>query len=133
MDAQDVEVTGPRMEYTQRAHFTHRTGDGGDTVARGQRIDLSELPEDDVDFGGNVEFSFVGDYWSTGWCGYGTVTNHGSEPATWEARVDANGTLNNNWSSTVTVEGDTWVFTGNTWNATLDPAESVEFGWCAAY
>ena len=86
-----------------------------------------------ADFGGDIEFSFVGDYWGTGWCGYGTVTNHGSEPATWEARVDASGTLNNYWSSTVTVEGDTWVFTGNTWNATLDPGETVTFGWCAAY
>ena len=72
-----------------------------------------------------------GSPWANGYCKDATTTNNGSAPATWTATVPMLGyAITNQWSSTVTVSGTDWIFSGDANNAVLAPKASVSWGFC---
>jgi len=134
--AEDPGVVGldePLEEFTTRLAFTTRVGSAGDTPATGARLDLDDLPEDEVAYGA-ITWEMTSDDWSTGWCGYVTVTNESSEGVSgWQVELDPDGTIGSHfWSSELDEQGEVWVFTPEDWNADLAAGASIEFGFCAA-
>jgi len=59
------------------------------------------------------------------------VTNVSSAAVTWSVPLEISGTLSQNWQSKVTGSAGAVVFTGETYNATLEPNASTQFGFCA--
>lgn len=130
-DPGDLDLLGPLEDHAQRVAFTTRTGTSGDTPAVGPRLSLDDLPEDEIDYGA-ITWELREDDWSTGWCGYVTVTNMSGETVdSWRVELEADGTITNHWSATLEDLGHLWVFTPPEWGAPLDPGGSTEFGFCA--
>jgi hypothetical protein len=69
--------------------------------------------------------------WGAGYCATYEVTNVSSEPVTWSVPLEISGTLMQNWQSKASGSTGTVVFTGETYNATLEPNASTQFGFCA--
>ena len=69
--------------------------------------------------------------WGAGYCETYEVTNVSSAKVTWEVPLEITGTLNQNWQSKVSAKTGLVVFTGETYNATLEPMASTQFGFCA--
>ncbi|HMI93452.1 MAG TPA: DUF1592 domain-containing protein, partial [Polyangiales bacterium] len=69
--------------------------------------------------------------WGAGYCATYEVTNVSSAAVTWSVPLEISGTLSQNWQSKVTGSAGAVVFTGETYNATLEPNASTQFGFCA--
>jgi hypothetical protein len=69
--------------------------------------------------------------WGAGYCATYEVTNVSGEPVTWSVPLEISGTLSQNWQSKASGSTGTVVFTGETYNATLEPNASTQFGFCA--
>ncbi|MCP4806426.1 MAG: DUF1588 domain-containing protein [Proteobacteria bacterium] len=130
-DPGELDVAEPMAAQTRRVAFTTREGTAEDTPARGTRLTLDDLPVDDIDYGA-VSWELRSDDWGSGWCGYVNVTNESGDAVTdWQVDLDADGTVTNNWSSTLEDQGARWVFTPTEWATAIEPGKSTEFGFCA--
>jgi len=70
--------------------------------------------------------------WQTGYCDDVTVTNKGTQAVDWAIVLDVTGTINNAWNtSQSTVSPGKVKFVGVSWNQTLQPGGSAQFGFCA--
>ena len=61
------------------------------------------------------------------------VTNEGDESLVWEFTMDVDGEITTLWNAQSAPAGDKLLFTGVDWNSVLDPGESAQFGFCAAF
>ena len=70
--------------------------------------------------------------WATGYCADGVVTNNSDEEWVWEVRSsNIEGEINNIWGAEFTLDGEDHVFVGASWNDTIDPGGTADFGFCA--
>ena len=69
--------------------------------------------------------------WGAGYCQTYEVTNVSSAAIAWMVPLEITGTLNQNWQSKVSAKMGLVVFSGETYNATLEPMASTQFGFCA--
>ena len=70
--------------------------------------------------------------WGTGYCSSVTVSNTGTVENTWMIELSIVDTLTSLWSANSVVVTGGIQFTGVDWNATLQPNQSTEFGFCAS-
>jgi len=70
--------------------------------------------------------------WGTGYCSSVTVANTGTVENTWMIELPIVDTLTSLWSANSVVVTGGIQFTGVDWNATLQPNQSTEFGFCAS-
>ena len=71
------------------------------------------------------------DRWSTGYCRYITVQNTSMEQIDgWVVELVVEGTINNAWNVERTADTGSVQFSPLTWNSTLYPESSIEFGFC---
>jgi cellulase/cellobiase CelA1 len=61
------------------------------------------------------------------------VTNISGEALTWEITLDVPGTINSMWNAEQfpTGNGDEITFSGVSWNASISPGQTADFGFCA--
>ena len=70
--------------------------------------------------------------WGTGYCSSVTVANTGTVENTWMIELPIVDTITSLWSANSVVVSGGIQFTGVDWNATLQPNQSTEFGFCAS-
>ena len=70
--------------------------------------------------------------WETGYCSTVSVTNVSMAQVTWKFKMTVKGKITQIWNATATSAGLEMVFQGVSWNGTIDPGQSAEFGYCAA-
>jgi cellulase/cellobiase CelA1 len=73
----------------------------------------------------------VANDWGGGYCSTYEVKNVSSAPVTWSVPLEISGTLSQHWQSEVSGDSGTVTFTGASYNATLEPGASTQFGFCA--
>ena len=98
-----------------------------------------DRPEDDNEFNqpppGEQELDTtvnINDDWGTGYCAAGTVTNNGSGTEDWEVVITVDGIITDLWNGSFVQSGETVTVSGASWNNTVLPGQSVEFGFCAS-
>jgi len=70
--------------------------------------------------------------WSTGYCEQVTVTNTGASAADWSITIGIEGTLSQNWNSTMTpTSNGMFQVTGADSNRHLEAGANTGFGFCA--
>jgi hypothetical protein len=68
--------------------------------------------------------------WGGGYCHTYKVTSTSPAPLTWSVTLPIDGTLNQNWESQVSTAGGNATFTGAPHNATIQPGNFAQFGFC---
>ncbi len=71
------------------------------------------------------------DDYGTGYCDYITVMNGGPTARTWTVARTPEGTITSSWKSKLVTSATAWTFTGESYNASLEPGASTDFGYCA--
>lgn len=69
--------------------------------------------------------------WGTGYCADVAVTNTTASTAKWQTGFTVQGTVNSLWNATYTQSGDQVTASGLSWNSTLAPGATAQFGFCA--
>ena len=70
--------------------------------------------------------------WQTGLCMGVVVTNNGQAPVEWAIPLHVEGKINNLWNAAQkSLGGDLIEFSGLSYNHTIQPGGTVNFGWCA--
>jgi uncharacterized protein DUF1592/uncharacterized protein DUF1588/uncharacterized protein DUF1595/uncharacterized protein DUF1587/cellulose binding protein with CBM2 domain/uncharacterized protein DUF1585 len=69
--------------------------------------------------------------WATGYQMSVKIENKGSAPITWSATIQVDGKITDLWNAASTSVGNQTTFTGNAYNAVLDPGASTSFGFVA--
>ncbi|MEN0067069.1 MAG: DUF1588 domain-containing protein [Myxococcota bacterium] len=128
----DVLLIQPLLEVLTTYGFRHRDGARSekDTLAVGDGgpVSAPNVPG----AVGAVEFRIeVNNDWGGGFCANGSVHNDGQEPVTWSGRYAIDGSISSIWDAVVEEDGANWVFSGRDNNATLEPGERTQFGFCA--
>lgn len=136
------------LSLVRAPHFTRRapdaTDDGGSTPPDDSGSSSSSSsssgggdppppPPDDEDppsTGVDVAVDDSND-WGAGYCANVIVTNSGSAAVTWTIELTVEGTVTDLWNATSEPAGDKTRFKGVDHNATLDPGEKADFGFCA--
>ena len=77
-----------------------------------------------------VTLSIDNDFGS-GYCRTYQLRNRGSAPLTWSIPLDVTGKMNNHWECKVTGDSGRVVFSGEEYNATLQPGGMAQFGYCS--
>jgi len=71
------------------------------------------------------------DDYGTGYCDYVTVKNTGASARTWSVVRSPEGAITSSWKSKLVTTATAWTFTGESYNASLEPGASTDFGYCA--
>ena len=50
---------------------------------------------------------------------------------TWEVELSVDGSMTSLWGASVSESGGVWTFVGESWNASLEPGDATDFGFCA--
>jgi len=70
--------------------------------------------------------------WDTGFCATLTVANNTASAITWQVTFPVEGTITNLWNGTFTQSGSSVTVSGVSWNAVLQPGQSMNsVGFCA--
>ena len=119
-----------------------RSGEIGemDTLARGEQVidepedtgDIEDTGEPDLPIEDITVNVVENSNWGTGYCNSVTVSNTGTVETTWIIELPIVDTITSLWSANSVVVSGGIQFTGVDWNATLQPAQSTEFGFCAS-
>lgn len=70
--------------------------------------------------------------WGSGYCNNVKVTNFGNASGNWTVSFAIKGRMYKNWNSISSQSGGTLKSSGVSWNKTLAPGQSAEFGYCAS-
>lgn len=131
-DLGEIGLMAPLADIIGAEDFSTRYGDPseGDTLAGGTRLTLDALPDDAFD--SDIELTVeVSNSWTSGYCADVGVVNNGDEALAWEAEAEIDGIIYSIWSAEHEQDGSVVVFSGVSWNATLEPGEETSFGFCA--
>ena len=69
--------------------------------------------------------------WGGGYCANVNVTNGASTTQTWRVNLKIEGTVYTLWNAVWQQSGSTLTASGVSWNATLAPQATAQFGYCA--
>jgi endoglucanase len=69
--------------------------------------------------------------WATGYCMDVTVHNSSDAAIIWGFQMPVQGTIYNIWNAMATPKDGEMFFQGVSWNATLGPNATMDFGFCA--
>jgi hypothetical protein len=78
----------------------------------------------------DVTLSIDNDF-GNGYCRTYQLQNHGTASITWQIPLDVTGKMNNHWECKVTGDTGRVVFSGEDYNATLQPGAMAQFGYCS--
>ena len=82
--------------------------------------------------GGDVTASLtINDDWGAGYCAQVNVTNPTSSSVDWVVSFAIEGTIRNLWNAIYNQSGSTVTAEGVSWNNTVGPGGTVNFGFCA--
>jgi Cellulose binding domain/Periplasmic binding protein len=70
--------------------------------------------------------------WQGGYCSEVDVQNHGSVAWQWQTDLPVRGVLRNYWSCTAEQIGFAVAFAGVSWNQSLEPGATTQFGYCVS-
>ncbi|MFI5309362.1 MAG: DUF1592 domain-containing protein [Polyangiales bacterium] len=90
----------------------------------------STPPAPDAPMAGLTLSRVVDNDWGAGYCYTYEVANQTTAPIVWSVPLDVDGTLNQHWQSEISASAGHVVFTGASYNATLEPGASTQFGFC---
>jgi endoglucanase len=130
-DPSAVPGTAPAAPFDAGAPMTLPSGTGGGAGSDGspgRPMDAGQpsTPGFSVDRQRNSD-------WSTGYCEQVTVTNTGASAGDWTITLMIQGTLTQNWNSTMTPGADgVFRVTGADFNRHLEVGASAGFGFCAS-
>ncbi|MCB9640472.1 MAG: DUF1592 domain-containing protein, partial [Myxococcales bacterium] len=140
--AQKYNIPALLLALTQTPHFTQRrsaistpttpeeppTGTEPSTPDAGGAEGVPEAPPNNA-----IEVkSMIPSDWGAGYCRHIDVTNKDTSDVTWKVRLTVDGTITQIWNAEVTdLSGQEKEFAGVTWNATLTPGQTIQFGFCA--
>jgi endoglucanase len=94
----------------------------------------SESDDDEFNLsaGGDVTADVtINDDWGAGYCAQVDVTNGTSLPVDWIVSFTIEGSIRNLWSAVYQQSGNTVTAEGVSWNNTVQPGGTVNFGFCA--
>lgn len=69
--------------------------------------------------------------WGSGYCANVNVTNGSSSTQTWRVQFTIEGTIYTLWNAVWQQSGSSLTASGVSWNATLPPGGTAQFGYCA--
>jgi len=69
--------------------------------------------------------------WGTGYCADARVSNNTGATTDWEVSVEIDGQLRELWNGQYRPAGNRLLVSGLSWNRTLSPGATTEFGFCA--
>lgn len=69
--------------------------------------------------------------WTSGYCSNVVVTNTGSASGDWQVTMQVQGTIQDLWNGIWSQAGGELQVSGVSWNQTLSPGATAEFGFCA--
>jgi hypothetical protein len=135
--ASGSDLNAIRVALTGMSHFSQRTGDASEGDAVGTEPfeepgPIEELPPPT----GTDRFSLTlveTGRWGTGACFDGTVKNKSEETLDWEVSAELEGVIDNIWNAKSRVDGTKTIFTGESWNKTLEPGATAAFGFCESF
>ncbi|AKT38762.1 DUF1592 domain-containing protein [Chondromyces crocatus] len=139
LTASGLKVEDLIVGLVKARHFTSRVGDGSETEpVDGGSSGTPGTPTDPPPGTNNpppasgldVVFDLNND-WGSGYCAAVKVTNKGSSPLTWSFEREVEGTMTDIWNAVAEPAGAKTRFRGVEHNATLDPTEVADFGFCA--
>jgi endoglucanase len=73
----------------------------------------------------------INDDWGKGYCAQVKVTNNGSQVSDWKVTFTVEGKIREMWNAAYTQTGNSVIAEGVSWNNTVEPSKSVDFGFCA--
>lgn len=73
----------------------------------------------------------INDDWGAGYCAQVKVTNNGTNVSDWNVTFTVDGVIRDLWNAVYVQTGNSVTAEGVSWNNTVDPSKSVEFGFCA--
>lgn len=123
-DTSTTSETSTETSTTNGDSSTSTTTDASSSTETGD-------PPIDVD---GIEYTLTVDSaWPSGECDTVSLENVSNDAITWAIQLEVQGTVNQAWNATATQVGTTATFVGVVHNATLDPGETTEFGFCLAF
>ena len=69
--------------------------------------------------------------WGSGYCSNVNVTNGGTTPLAWNVTLTLEGTPYSVWNAVYSLSGTQLSAHGVSWNQTLTPGGTAQFGFCA--
>ncbi|MCZ6555660.1 MAG: cellulase family glycosylhydrolase [Candidatus Dadabacteria bacterium] len=94
----------------------------------------SESDDDEFNLpaGGDIRADVtINDDWGAGYCAQVDVTNGTSLPVDWIVSFTIEGSIRNLWNAVYQQSGNTVTAEGVSWNNTVQPGGTVNFGFCA--
>ncbi|MCZ6639196.1 MAG: cellulose binding domain-containing protein, partial [Candidatus Dadabacteria bacterium] len=94
----------------------------------------SESDDDEFNLpaGGDITADVtINDDWGAGYCAQVDVTNGTSLPVDWIVSFTIEGSIRNLWNAVYQQSGNTVTAEGVSWNNTVQPGSTVNFGFCA--
>lgn len=73
----------------------------------------------------------INDDWGAGYCAQVVVTNNGAGTEDWVVSFTIDGVVRDIWNARYSQSGDEVTAEGESWNNTVAPGSSVDFGFCA--
>jgi len=73
----------------------------------------------------------INDDWGSGYCAQVKVTNNGTNVSDWKVTFTVDGVIRDLWNAVYVQTGNSVTAEGVSWNNTVNPSESVDFGFCA--
>ena len=69
--------------------------------------------------------------WGAGYCNTVVITNTGTAESTWVIELQISGTISSLWNAISQEVTGGMQFSGVEWNATIQPGQAAQFGFCA--
>lgn len=69
--------------------------------------------------------------WGAGFCQEVDVVNAGTSAVAWRVTLQVDATISNHWEAEIDKDSGAVSFTGKPYNATIEPGQTVHFGFCA--
>ena len=140
-DAAGATLPAAMKALTNLERIHTRGGEAGemDTFASSQPTDVPVDPEPDTAEPDDTAIVPSEDLlvtvtettnWGSGACYAVQILNQGLVPETWAVEIAVPGTITSLWSAESESTPNGILFYGVDWNATLQPQQSTEFGYC---
>ncbi|MEC7987079.1 MAG: cellulose binding domain-containing protein [Myxococcota bacterium] len=140
----DQEIEG-NFDFPAYIGFTGSTG-GQTNIHRIRSLtveekicDTGEMPETETVLpppdlptpDSNIEFDYIVDSdWGAGYCARVNVRNIGANASNWDIPLPIDGTISSQWGCEWEALENTWLFTGEGHNYSIDTGSQTSFGFC---
>jgi len=117
---------------TSYSFFVTSVDAAGNVSARSSSVAVTTTAATGGGGAGGTPTVTITNEWDTGYCATLAVANNTPSAITWQVTIPVEGTVTNLWNGTFTQSGTTITVSGVSWNAVLQPGQSVNStGFCA--